>query len=574
MLETLHIRNFALIDDLVIPWKPALNVLTGETGAGKSIIADAMSLLLGERASGTVVRQGRASAEIEALFDITNCVHVKDLLDSMELDSSEDDLLIRRTITSDGRSRCYLNGAVVTLSLLSRVGDLLVDMHGQHEHQSLMKPDRHLSLLDNFAGLGGDVAFVRERYEQLRRCISALEQLLTNEAARNKRVAELEEEVDLLDRAALREGEDEEIRSRRNVIANAEKIHRLASGAYDALYGGETHQQPMVDTWTSILDALKDVAKIDPTVAESLSEYEELTFKFSGLAEMLQSYISRLEYDPAELDELERRLETISRLKRRHGCDTFQELIGLRNRMQEEYDRLTGSSGEKKKLEQEIERLQNETGKTSFLLSRKRTEAASKLERRVQAHLRDLGMSKAKFLVPVQQEEAPDGLLRYMDKRWKLWSKGVDKTEFLFSANVGEPPRALRAIASGGEISRIMLALRTILADTDKVPVIIFDEIDAGVGASMGMPIAEKLRSVAGSHQVICVTHLPQIAAMADNHIVVDKQVSSGRTRTEVSFPSGRDRVQEIARMLGGQATGQISIKHAQELLALSKKGR
>ena len=293
-----------------------------------------------------------------------------------------------------------------------------------------------------------------------------------------------------------------------------------------------------------------------------------------GLAEMLQSYISRLEYDPAELDELERRLQTISKLKRRHDCDSLRDLILLTNRMREEYDRLTGSSGEKIRLEQEIERLQNETGNTAFMLSRKRSEAANKLERRVQAHLRDLGMSKAKFLVPVLQEEAPGGLLRYMNRRWKFWSTGVDKVEFLFSANVGEPPKPLRAIASGGEISRIMLALRTILADTDKVPVIIFDEIDAGVGASMGMAIAEKLRSVAETRQVICVTHLPQIAAMADNHIVVDKQVSSGRTRTEVSFPGGRDRVQEIARMLGGQATGQISIKHAQELLALSQKGR
>jgi DNA repair protein RecN (Recombination protein N) len=241
--------------------------------------------------------------------------------------------------------------------------------------------------------------------------------------------------------------------------------------------------------------------------------------------------------------------------------------------MREEYDRLTGSSGEKTKLEQEIQRLQEETGKAAFILSRRRTEAANKLERRVQAHLRDLGMGKAKFLVPVRQEETPDGILRYMNKRWKLWSTGVDKVEFLLSANVGEPPKPLKAVASGGEISRIMLALRTILADTDKVPVIIFDEIDAGAGASMGMPIAEKLRSVAGSHQVICVTHLPQIAAMADNHIVVDKQVSSGRTRTEVSFPSGRARIQEIARMLGGRTTGQISIRHAQELLALSKKG-
>jgi DNA repair protein RecN (Recombination protein N) len=574
MLETLHIRNFALIDDLVIPWKSGLNVLTGETGAGKSIIVDAMSLLLGERAAGVFIRKGAETADIQALFDISNSLHVKDLLDSMELDGTHDELVLRRIISIEGKSRCFLNGTVATLSLLSKVGSLLVDMHGQHEHQSLMSPERHLSLLDDFAGLGADAAVVRQRYQDLKHLVSSLERFLAREASLGQRVAELQQELELLDRAELTEGEDEEIKSRRDVIANSEKLFRLATDAYDTLYVGEAHPQPLVNIWENIMHALKEIADIDLAFRQSLAQYEELKFRFSELAEMLRAYSAKLEYDPAELEALERRIETISRLKRRHGCNSLRELIELKRTMHEEYNQLADSSGERARLEQEMEHLREETGKVAFVLSQKRSEAATMLEKKVEMHLRDLGMGKARFLVSVRQEHDPEGLVQYKEKRWKLWSTGVDKVEFLLSANVGEPPRPLRTIASGGEISRIMLAIRVILAETDKVPVIIFDEIDAGVGASMGMPIGEKLLSVASSHQVICVTHLPQIAAMADNHIVVGKIVTGGRTRTEIAFPAGRERVQEIARMLGGGATGQISLKHAQELLALSRKNR
>lgn len=572
MLETLHIRNFALIDDLVVPWRAGLNVLTGETGAGKSIIIDAMSLLLGERAAAAFIRKGAAQADIEAVFDIANCDELKELLDSMEIDSTGDEMLLRRIISTEGKSRCFLNGAVVTRGLLSKVGALLVDMHGQHEHQSLMIPDRHLSLLDDFAGLGADTACIRQASQDLKQRISTLERLVARESSRNERVAELEGELDLLDKADLKEGEEEEIRSRRNLIANSEKIHRLASEANDMLFAGETFQRPLVNTWSDITQALKEIARIDHSIAKALEEYDEVRFKLEELAALLQSYISQLEFDPAELDALEKRLETISKLKRRHGLDSLKELILLRDDMRKELSRLTGSSEERIKLEREVDQLCAEVGKASFILSQKRSEAANKLERKIEGHLRGLGMKKAKFVIAIRQEQTPGGLARYKDKHWKLFSTGVDRVEFLFSANVGEPPKPLRKIASGGEISRIMLAIRTVLAETDMVPVIIFDEIDAGVGAGMGMTIAEKLAAVATSRQVICVTHLPQIAAMADNHVVVDKLVKSGRTRTEVAFPRGRERTREVARMLGGGATGRISLKHAQELLALTRK--
>ncbi|GAB4334736.1 MAG: DNA repair protein RecN [Candidatus Abyssubacteria bacterium] len=574
MLETLHIRNFALIDELVIPWKPGLNVLTGETGAGKSIIVDAMSLLLGGRASATYVKSGEQNADIEALFDITACLPVKELLESLELDGSQEEVLLRRVVTADGKSRCFLNGSMVTLNLLSKVGDLLVDMHGQHEHQSLMQPGKHLSLLDEFGGLGAETAFIRQGYNELKHWLSILERLIARESNRNQRLAELEEQLDLLEKAQLREGEDEELKSRRDVIAHSEQIHRLAGQAYDMLSGGEMHSEPLTNIWNSIMQALKGISSIDRSFGEVVSSYEEIQYRFSELGQMLQSYISRLEFDPAELDALERRLAEISKLKRRFDCDSLQALIDVRERLRAEYDQLVGSSSERAKLQQDIDRQREEIGKLASVLSQKRNEAAQRLEKQVQLHLHDLGMSNARFVVSIEQEQVPDGLVRYKNKNWRLWSTGVDKVEFLFSANPGEPPRPLRAIASGGEISRIMLAIRTILAEADKVPVIIFDEIDSGVGARMGMAIAEKLFTVSSSHQVICVTHLPQIAARADNHVVVSKQAKLGRTRTEVIFPTGRDRVVEIARMMGGEATGQISLKHAQELLALSRRNR
>lgn len=574
MLDTLHIRNFALIDDIVLPWKPGLNVLTGETGAGKSIIVDAMSLLMGERAATAFIRKGATRADIEALFDISHYEKVKEMLESMELDSTSDEIVLRRIISSEGKSKCFLNGTVVTRNTLQKIGALLVDMHGQHEHQSLMHPPKHLALLDDFAGLGAGVAYIRQSYADLKHNASALERLIAREASRSERVLELEEELTVLDRADLKEGEEEEIRSRRNLIANSEKIHRLASEAYDMLFAGETYQPPVVNTWDGIMHILKEIAKVDQTVERPLKGYEDIQFKFDELAQMLQSYISELEYDAGELEALERRLETISKLKRRHDCSSLGELLELKEQMREEYARLTGSSAERAKLEREVERLRNEIGKAAFVLSQKRSEAANRLERKILLHLRDLGMKKARFEVSMRQERTPDGLARHKDECWKLWSNGVDKMEFLFSANVGEPPKPLKAIASGGEISRIMLAIRAVIAETDNVSLIIFDEIDAGVGVGMGMSIAEKLAAVADAQQVICVSHLPQIAAMADNHVVVDKYVKDGRTHTEVAYPQGQERAREIARMLGGEATGKITLKHAQELLALANKNR
>ena len=574
MLESLHIRNFALIDDLVLPWKPGLNVLTGETGAGKSIIVDAMSLLLGERAAATFIRKGAKRADIEALFDISHHERVKDFLESKDLEFTADEIVLRRVINSDGKSKCYLNGSIVTRSIMAKAGALLVDMHGQHEHQSLMHPGKHLALLDDFAGLKADVALVHQAYQELKQNVSTLERIIARESSRNERVADLEQELALLDKANLKEGEEEEIRSRRNLIANSEKIHRLASEAYDMLFAGETYRPPLVNTWGGIMQNLREIAKVDGSIQKPLEGYEEIQFKFDELASMLQSYVSELEYDAAELETLEDRLETISKLKRRHDCSSLEELLEKRKQMQEEYGIITGSSAERAKLQGEVDRLRVELSKNAFVLSQKRSEASYRLERNILHQLRDLGMKKAKFEASIRQEQVPDGLIQYKKKNWKIWNTGVDKVEFLFSANVGEPLKPLRAIASGGEISRIMLAIRAVLAETDKVPVVIFDEIDSGVGASMGMTIAEKLASVANSQQVICVTHLPQIAAMAENHVMVDKYVESGRTRVEVEYPIGDDRVQEIARMLGGDATGKISVKHAQELLALAQKNR
>lgn len=575
MLDILHIKNFALIDDLVIPWRSGLNVLTGETGAGKSIIIDAMSLLLGERAATNLIRGGAGAAEIEAVFDVSRCEPVKELLDSMEIDSSRDELLLRRIISSKGRtSRCFLNETVVTLSMLSKVGDLLVDMHGQHEHQSLIRQERHLVFLDDFAGLGADTAIVRQAAHEIKERVAALEDLVAREASRNQHMAELRDELELLDKAELKEGEEEELQSRRDLIANSEKVYRLASEAYDMLFAGETYELPLVNTWDNIMQALSEISKIDRTLAKNLKDYEELRYKFDELAAMFQSYLSNLEYDPAELEVLESRLEAISKLKRRHGCQSLGELIELWKQMREKYDSLSSLSDERKKLEREVQELREKVGRMAFVSSQKREEAMERLEKKIELHLRELGMKKARFVVSLSQEESPTGLAHYKGKNWKLWSTGVDKAEFLFSANVGEPPKPLREIASGGEISRIMLAIRTTLAEADRVPVIIFDEIDAGVGSGMGMAIAEKLAAVADAQQVICVTHLPQIAAMANNHIVVDKMIEKGRTRTEIAFPRGRDRALEIARMLGGDIKGKISIQHARELLALARKDR
>ncbi|MCC6487265.1 MAG: DNA repair protein RecN [Candidatus Hydrogenedentes bacterium] len=550
MLETLRIENYALIDTLEVEFRHGFNVLTGETGAGKSIIVGALNLVLGGRASGDVIRDGAERAKIDALFALPKLPRtLKSLLEELDVALEDGTLLLSRTITADGRSRAYAGGALVPVSVLARIGDELVDLHGQHEHQSLLKPDRQLDLLDAFGSTEHDAADVEQLVSELRKAEQELADLEKDDRERARRVEFLRFEVSEIDNAALQSGEEEELRARRNLITNAERVFERTGSAYASLY--ESDGQAAIDSIDAALAALEELADVDQrfrALADQLSGIRATLDDFCG---ELRVFTDQVEFDPQELDALNQRISLIADLKRKFG-DSIDAILAYREQAAEEVRRFEQRDQTLAELRARKDTLQSQAQHAASVLSTKRHAAAAKLAKRVSSALQDLGMKGAKFET---QFETTD-----------LTKTGVDRIEFLLAANPGERPKPLRHVASGGEISRVMLGIKTVFASADKIPTLIFDEIDAGVGGAVANNVAARLRELATSHQTICITHLPQIAAAAHWHLHVAKAVVKGRTSTSVQAVSDQVRVQELARLLDGSLSD-VSLRHAAEML-------
>ena len=570
MLTSLTIQNYALIDEISVDLTEGLTILTGETGAGKSIIIDALSLLLGERATPSIVRAGAPKAVVEGVFSVRGNRAITQLLRAHGLDLS-DELIIRREVSVKTQGRCFVNDTPVPLSVLKDAGDLLVDLHGQHEHQSLLRTSTHVEFLDAFGGLVAERTTFEEAYDQLHNLARKQEELRAQE--RDLREKEDLYRFQLHEIDEVRPDPDEEVQllAELRVLENAEKIFSNVQELSTLLYEGE---RSLFDLFTTVNDRFRLLSGFDPRFAEGLSESESARAVVEELAHFLREYISRMDFRPERAEEVRERLGRLSLLKKKFG-GSVESILEHRKRIAGALRASSNVEEETERLAADIADVRMKCTQLADRLSKKRSAAARKLEPEVMQSLAALGMPNARFSIAVTQDEIPreefrpedPGAVLLKEKRHRLTKTGFDLVEFLVSANVGEDPRSLVRIASGGEISRIMLALKSILARHYRLPVVIFDEIDAGVSGRIAQAVGQSLKKLAGTIQVIVITHLPQIAGLADSHFAVSKKDDGTRTQTFMRKLGEEEKVREVARLLSGDRITEAGLKGARELM-------
>jgi len=551
MLTELRIRNFALIDQLSVRLGPGLNVLTGETGAGKSIVVGALSLLLGERASSEVVRSGEERASIEGVFEVDGREDLARLLDERGIDVEDGVIVLKREVAAEGRSRAWVNGSPATASLLGEIGRMLVDLHGQHEHQTLLRRDEQRAILDAYAGNAALLAQVRAAHAAAAGLLREVGDLERRRRDALQRADFLRFQADEIEKAALKPGEEDALEDEARRLSHSEELTALSAQLYDALAGSD---QSVVGSLGSLGRTLDHLTRIDPAQESSRELYDTAYYALQELGERMERYAQTVEHDPARLDEIRRRQDLIFRLRTKYG-GTVEEVVEIGRQAREELDLIDGADFELGALQKRLGAATEELARLAADLTARRMEAAARLAEEVNAVLPDLGMAGGRFELARIALAEPGAF-------------GAEDVEFRVSLNRGFEPRALSFVASGGEMSRIMLALKTILARLDAVPTLVFDEVDAGIGGRVALQVGEKMREVAAGHQVFAITHLPQIASRANVHLLVSKRDrADGKTATEVTALGDDERVREIARMLGGDPESAVSLEHARELL-------
>jgi DNA repair protein RecN (Recombination protein N) len=575
MLVELNIEDFAIIDQVGLKFAQGFNVLTGETGAGKSIIIDAVMMLLGGRADTTLIRAKRDRARIEGIFRLSANLQaiIDPKLEREGLEGDEPDILILgREIRSTGRSFCRVNGRTVNLSILEEVARPLIDIHGQTEHLSLMQVRQHQRFLDRYAGLKAPREKLAAEVRQLRKVRQELADLMRDEQYLARRTDQLSFQVEEILAANLKPGEEADLEIERNRLANAEQLSQLTNVAYALLVEGEDSEQvSIIDLLGQVARVVNNLGKLEQSWVEQHQMIENLTYQVEDLASFVRDYREGIDFNPARLHEIEGRLGLIFSLKRKYGS-TVEEIIEFGRRAETELETITHNEEHIESLRESEDALRRKIGQQALSLSEARQQAARSLAQEVEAQLADLRMEKAKFNVDIQWVEATDGVFvdsgRSEEKVVACDEQGIDRVEFKISANPGEPPKPLAKIASGGETSRIMLALKTVLATADETPTLIFDEIDQGIGGRIGGKVGRKLWGLthSGGHQVLCVTHLPQIAGYAEQHYHVDKQITQGRTQTGVRILSNDEQVEELAQMMG--ALSKSTRQSAREILS------
>ena len=568
MIEELSIRNVALIDKLQLELAPGLNVLTGETGAGKSVILQAVGLALGERGIASVVRSGESNAKVQITVALPpNHPMWQRLSDSESIDELDvaDPLFLSRQISASGRSRCYVNEQPVNLRLMREVGDLLVDIHGQHDHQSLFRPDVHLDLLDAFGGLEKQRAELGQKYNEIRDLQQQLHShsQMLEQSQREKELLEFQSKE--LDEAELQEDEEESLDEERRILGNAENLFEAAGLVYEQLYGGSQPDSAILDLLRNVSGTTSKLGEMDTRLKELSERLDSALYELEDVAHQARNYRDSIEFNPYRLSEIEDRLNLIYQLKRKYG-QSIPELLVYQAEVEKQLKDLQSGSEYTEELTADLSTAISEAQELAINLSDKRKAVASELQALVERELHTLGMEKAVFRVLVQPMLSPNGILLVGNNRFELRLHGMDTVEFLISPNVGSEPQPLANIASGGEISRAMLALKTILARIDNIPTMIYDEIDVGIGGQTADVVGGKLKELANFRQVICITHLPQIACLADRHFRVEKHVKENQTFITAKQLTTEERVEEIARMHGGKLTD-AAFARARELL-------
>ncbi|MCF6408388.1 DNA repair protein RecN [Pseudalkalibacillus salsuginis] len=572
MLTEISIRNFAIIEEVTVPFDDGLTVLTGETGAGKSIIIDAIGLLIGGRGSSEYVRHGTDRAEIEGLFYIPENHPVIEKAQGLGIEVSDGMVVLKRDMTSSGKSICRVNGKLVTLAILREVGQSLIDIHGQHEHQFLLQSDKHLSLLDQYNS--GDMKRTIQEYQQLyKRYIEVQKQLrnLTeNEQEMVHRIDLIQYQLEEIEQANLQPKEDEELQEEKQRLSNFERLYQSVTDAYQALYG----EQKGIDVLGLAMSHLEDVSDYDPELKPIQEAVTNAYYTLEDSAHQLRNYVESMEFDPGRLDVIEERLHEINSLKRKYG-NSVEEILEYSSRIEEELDTFTNKDDRIRQLEEELK----EIGKDLYLeakqLSTLRKKAAERLEKKIHQQLKDLYMEKTTFKVSFELVSGASNVSADIDGNKISFSKsGMDEVEFLISTNPGEPLKPLVKIASGGELSRIILALKAIFSNQQEVASIIFDEVDTGVSGRVAQAIAEKIQKLSTGSQVLCITHLPQVAAMADRHLYIKKSIKGNRTLTIVKPLSFDQKVKEIARMISGVEVTDLTKRHAKEMIQFADEAK
>ena len=566
MLTTLRIKNLALVSDLALELQPGYNVITGETGAGKSILIGALNLVLGERADRTLIRSGSESCSVEAAFDVTGLkAPLKHFLEENGLEPCEENqLVLKRTLTSAGANRQFVNGSPTTLNALAAIGEWLVDIHGPHDHQSLLQPSKQLAILDAFGGLQKEHEAFRELVR--RRAVLETEKaaLVVDEKTYAQQLDLLRFQVNEITTANLQPGEDDQIEEEYKRAGNAAKLRQLSQSALELL----AENDDCLLTRTGVIGrSLQELQRLDPGAAPVLAAHEQAVGALRDLQSELSRYADRADVDPERLQQLEERMNALQSLKRKYGA-TVAEIIVSGEEARHRLQSLEQRDEELSRLNSELAKVDAALKRAGNDLSAKRKQCIPKLSKAASQHLADLGFRQSTFNVAIETRGgAPTSSSPNPNPNpnLPLTETGFDEIEFQFAPNPGEPPQPLRAIASSGELARVMLALKTTLAAEDEIPVLIFDEVDANVGGETANTVGEKMRQIARRRQVLCITHLPQVAASASAHFVVTKQVNNGRTTSEIHLLNQKERISELTRMLGGQSDA--ARRHAEALL-------
>ena len=562
MLQEIRITNFAIIENLAIEFHSGLNVLTGETGAGKSIIIDALNLILGGRADTDTIRSGASTATVEACFtldDSTTLAMIADL--GIDVDNGE--VIIKRIISNSDKNRAYLNNSNLTVAALSAIGNRLIDIHGQHDHQSLVHPETHVDLLDHYGKLMTDRAEFQKHYAAYQKTLQTLKQIQTHQGERLQRQDLLNFQIGEIDKAGLSVGEDDDLKSEKNKLNHAEKLHQSVQNALDTLADTEGSALELLGRVDRELQGLPE---IDPALETQARRGQTAYLEAQELVEELRDYQKTIEFNPARLEEIEDRLAEINGLKRKYGND-IATILEYRETIGSELETLSMGEESLDALKEEIKTQQKALAGLAVELAKQREQAAEKLKKAVEKELKDLSMKHVQFGFRFAYETDAEGFTTYKNKKTRIHANGIGEIEFLFSPNPGEELRPLVKIASGGEISRVMLALKSILNDQDPVPVMVFDEVDSGISGGVAEKVGVKLKKISEQKQILCITHLPQIAGMADSHYRVHKTVSGQRTRSTIIEMDYEHRVEEIARMSGGQTITETTLKHAREMI-------
>ncbi len=567
MLNSLLVKDYALIENIGVEFQKGLNIITGETGAGKSILIDAMGLLLGERASNQVVRKGANKSVVEGVFSVGKNSKIEKLLNDNDIDHF-DELIVRREISLKGSNRCFLNDTPTSLAFLKDIGNLLIDLHGQHEHQSLLRNSTHIDYLDEFAEIEPQLKEYKEYHQKLSDIAKELYLLQNKERALKDERDAYEFQIKEIDAVSPQVGEEEAIKEELNLLEHSEKLLHLTNKIYTLAYENEfsTH-----DNLVDIQKSLLELSEIDSSFAEKAAEAESAIAIINDISDFVRSYREKVDDDPDKLDSLRDRLGALNLLKKRYG-GTLEKVIEHRSNIGKEFEIANNYNEKITELEKELGEVRLKTGEIAKKISEQRKAVAVKVRDAVIETLKELGILDSDFQVNIRNIRANDSAANFIvinDEKYKFNAKGFDEIEFLISTNPGEDLKPLSKVASGGEVSRIMLALKTILAINDKLPLLIFDEIDTGVSGRIAQKVGTALKELSSFHQVIAITHLPQIAALADQHFSVEKKSIGTRVVSSIRPLEEEEKVNEVAKLISGEDVTEASLESAKELMSV-----